>query len=188
MGPQTSREARAVVPLLGPANLATITPSATTFDVTDPALKERFRPDGRASYFRTIGTDLTQGDAMARFARARLGVRRVVLIDDGFEFGVRLANTFARRAAALGITVLGRRQLSHLRADYREELRGVGVLGPDALYVAVGYAVGVKLARQIPEVLAVRPPARAGDPLQRGVPASGPRHRGRGVVRVERGA
>lgn len=153
VGPQTSREARAVVPLLGPANLATITPSATTFDVTDPALKDRFRPGGRASYFRTIGTDLTQGDAMARFAHASLGVRKVILIDDRLDFGVRVADAFARRAAALGVTVLGRRQLRPGQADYREELRQLGALGPDALYVGVRYEVGVKLARQIPGVL-----------------------------------
>ena len=188
VGPQTTREARAVVPLLGPASLATITPSATTFDVTDPALMNRFRPDGRASYFRTIGTDLTQGDAMARFAHARLGVRRVIVIDDRLNFGLRVADVFARRAAALGITVLGRRQLHPVQADYREELRQLGAQGPDALYVGVRYEVGVKLARQIPGIL---PSVHVLGPetLYNGAfPLPGRRHRGRGVVRVERGA
>ena len=153
VGPQTSQGGRAVAALLSSANLATITPSATTFDITDPALTDRFRPGGRASYFRAIGTDLTQGDAMARFAHATLGVRRVILIDDGIPFGMRMVDAFARRATSLGITVLDRWRLGWLRPDYREELRWLGSLRPDALYAGVRYEVGVKLARQIPEIM-----------------------------------
>ena len=44
IGPQTSEESRAVAPFLSRADLATITPSATTFDITDPALRATFRP------------------------------------------------------------------------------------------------------------------------------------------------
>jgi branched-chain amino acid transport system substrate-binding protein len=153
IGPQTSAEGRAVAVLLSRANLATITPSATTFDVTDPSLQASFRPGGRAVYFRTVGTDLTQADAMARFAHASLGVRRVVLIDDGFESQVRLVDVFARRAGALGLSVLARRQIDWIQQDYREELRALAALGPDALYVGVRIGVGAKLARQIPGVM-----------------------------------
>jgi branched-chain amino acid transport system substrate-binding protein len=153
IGPQTSAEGRAVAVLLSRANLATITPSATTFDITDPSLRATFRPGGRAVYFRTVGTDLTQADAMARFAHASLGVRRVVLIDDGFESQVRLVDAFARRAGALGLSVLARRQIDWIQQDYREELRALAALGPDALYVGVRIGVGAKLARQIPGVM-----------------------------------
>ena len=61
VGPQTSGEGRAVAALLSRADLATLTPSATTFDITDPELRDHFRPGGRAVYFRTVGTDLAQG-------------------------------------------------------------------------------------------------------------------------------
>jgi branched-chain amino acid transport system substrate-binding protein len=153
VGPQTSSEGRAVAALLSHANLATITPSATTFDVTAPAFKDRFRPGGRVVYFRTVGTDLAQGEAMAVFAHARLGVRRVLLIDDALDSQMQLVDTFARRAAALGMTVLIRRQMNWIQQDYREELRELAALKPDALYVGVRFAVGVKLARQVPGIL-----------------------------------
>ena len=153
IGPQTSEESRAVAPFLSRADLATITPSATTFDITDPALRATFRPGGRTVYFRTVGTDVAQGDAMARFARASRGVRRVVVMDDGSAFGERTIETFVRRAAQLGITVLARRLLNWTQQDYREDLQEVAALKPDALYVGVRFAVGVKLARQIPGVL-----------------------------------
>jgi branched-chain amino acid transport system substrate-binding protein len=154
VGPQTSGEARAVVALLSRASLPTITPSATTFDVTDPALADQFRPGGRTVFFRTIGTDLAQADAMARFARERLSVRRVILLEDGLESQARLADVFQHRAAALGIAVVTRRLLAWTQHDYRPELRELAALNPDALYVAVRYGVGVKLARQIPEIMA----------------------------------
>jgi branched-chain amino acid transport system substrate-binding protein len=153
VGPQTSGEGRAIAALLSRADLATITPSATTFDLTDPALREHYRPGGRTVYFRTVGTDVTQGDAMARFAHARLGVRRVVLIRDGSSLGDRTVEAFARRAAALGITVLEQRLLGWIEQDYRPELRALAALRPDALYLGVRFAVGVKLARQAPESL-----------------------------------
>ena len=153
IGPQTSGEGRAVAALLSRADLATITPSATTFDITDPALRDHFRPGGRTVYFRTVGTDLAQGDAMARFAHARLGVRRLVLIDDGTGFGVRMALTFARRAGALGMTVLARRQIPWTEGDYRPVLRELQALDPQALYFAGEQPVGLKLARQVGDIL-----------------------------------
>lgn len=153
IGPQTSGEARAVAPLLSRAGLATITPSATTFDLTDPALRDRFRPGGRTVFFRTIGTDLAQSEAMARFAHARLGARRLVLVDDGTDFGVRLILTFARQARALGMTVLAQSRITGASGDYRAELRELRALDPEALYFGGGQQVGLKLARQVAEVL-----------------------------------
>ncbi len=122
VGPQTSGEGRAVAALLSRADLATITPSATTFDITDPEMRDQ-RPGGRAVYFRTVGTDLAQGRAMARFAHDRLGVRRIVLIDDGTDFAVRMVLTLARQAGDLGMTVLARKQIPWTEGDYRPQLR-----------------------------------------------------------------
>ncbi len=153
VGPQTSGEGRRVSALLSRADLATVTPSATTFDITDPELRDYFRPGGRAVYFRTVGTDLAQGRAMARFAHDRLGVGRSVLIDDGTDFGVRILLTFAREAGALGMTVLARRQIPWTEGDYRPVLRELRALNPEALYFAGSQRVGVKLARQVAEVL-----------------------------------
>jgi branched-chain amino acid transport system substrate-binding protein len=100
-----------------------------------------------------VGTDLAQGDAMARFAHARLGVRRVVVLHDGSPAGERVVDPFVRRASALGIAVTVRAPLDWISQDYREDLRALVPLAPDALYAAVRYGTGVKLARRIPEVL-----------------------------------
>jgi branched-chain amino acid transport system substrate-binding protein len=153
VGPQTSGEARAVAPLLSRASLVTITPSATTFDITDPSLKERFRPGGQVVFFRTVGTDLAQGDVMADFAHERLGIHRIVLIDDGTDFGVRMMLAFARRAHALDMTILARKKVPWTDGDYRRQLHEASALNPEGLYFSGSYLVGVKLARQVAEVL-----------------------------------
>jgi branched-chain amino acid transport system substrate-binding protein len=153
IGPQTSSEGRAVAPLLSRADLATITPSSTTFDITAPVFQDRFRPGGRAVYFRTVGTDLMQGEAMARFAHGTLGVHRVALIDDGLDSQARLVDAFARQAAALGMTVVVRRQIRWTQLDDRAELQELAAVRPDAVYVGARIGVGVKLARQIPGIL-----------------------------------
>jgi branched-chain amino acid transport system substrate-binding protein len=153
IGPQTSAEGRAVAPLLSRAGLATITPSATTFDITAPAFEARFRPDRRPAFFRTVGTDLAQGETMARFARQHLDIRRIILIDDYSEFGARMVETFERQALAAGITVLARWRPAWTDEDFRPKLRELAGLKPDALYVGVRLAVGVLLARQIPEIM-----------------------------------
>ena len=153
VGPQTSGEAREVAPVLSRAGLATITPSATTFDLTDPAFGERFRPGGRIVLFRTVATDLAQGDAMARFAHERLEVRRVVIIDDGSDFGARMAAAFSRRAQALGMTVLPGKPVPWAESDYRPQLHEASAMNPDGLYFSGSYLVGVRLARQIAEIM-----------------------------------
>jgi branched-chain amino acid transport system substrate-binding protein len=153
VGPQTSPEGRAVAPLLSRANLATITPSATTFDLTASALKARFRPAGRPVFFRTVGTDLAQAEAMARFASEHLGIRRVILIDDHSEFGTRMVEAFERHALMAGITVLTRWRPAWSVEDFRPKLRELAGLKPDALYVALRLGMGVRLARQIAEIL-----------------------------------
>ncbi len=153
VGPQTSGEGRGIAALLSRADLATITPSATTFDVTDPGMRDRFRPGGRAVYFRTVGTDLAQGRAMARFAHDHLGVWRIVLIDDGTDFGARTVLTLARQAGELGMTVLARKQIPWTEGDYRPQLRELRALDPEALYFAGNQPVGVKVARQVAEIL-----------------------------------
>jgi branched-chain amino acid transport system substrate-binding protein len=152
IGPQTSGEARAVAALLSRANLASITPSATTFDVTDPTLAHRFRPGGQAVLFRTVGTDLVQGEAMAQFAHQRLGVRRIALIDDSSEFAARVLDAFERHAGAAGITVVKRWHLISSDADYRPELREMAGLRPDAVFLGARLEVGIRLARQIAEI------------------------------------
>src|SRR5215471_13675020 len=67
IGPEMSGEGKAMAPILSEADLATITPSSTNPDITDPAFAGQFKPKGRAIYFRTVTTDAFQGPNMANY-------------------------------------------------------------------------------------------------------------------------
>src|ERR1041385_6422434 len=78
VGPQMSGEGKAMAPILSEADLATITPSSTNPDITNPAMAAQFRPKGKAIYFRTVTTDAFQGPNMANYmAQVRSEERRV---------------------------------------------------------------------------------------------------------------
>ena len=82
VGPQMSGSGKAISPILSEADLATITPSSTNPDITDPKMAGQFRPKGKAVYFRTVTTDAYQGPNMANYFKAKLNVKTVYILDD----------------------------------------------------------------------------------------------------------
>src|SRR4029077_13638252 len=88
VGPQMSGGGKAMTPILSEANLATITPSSTNPDITNPAMAATFKPKGKAIYFRTVTTDAFQGPNMANFFAQNLKVKTVFVLDDSGAYGV----------------------------------------------------------------------------------------------------
>jgi branched-chain amino acid transport system substrate-binding protein len=153
VGPVMSGEGKAISPILSEADMATITPSSTNPDITNPAMKDQYRPKGKAVYFRTVTTDAFQGPNMANHAFHNLKVKKVYVLDDGGAFGVGIADSFQKRATELGIQILGRDRLDPKEADYKTILTKVKGLSPDAIYYGGVQQAGVKLARQAYEVM-----------------------------------
>ena len=153
VGPQMSGEGKATSPILSEADLATITPSSTNPDITDPKFKSQYRPKGKAVYFRTVTTDAYQGPNMANHAFHNLKVKTVYVLDDSGAFGVGIADSFSKRAQELGIKVLGRDRLDPKEADYKTILTKIKGMNPDAIYYGGVQQAAVKLARQAYEVM-----------------------------------
>jgi branched-chain amino acid transport system substrate-binding protein len=153
VGPVMSGEGKAISPILSEADMATVTPSSTNPDITDPKFKEQYRPRGKPVYFRNVTTDAYQGPNMANHAYHNLQVRKVYVLDDGGAFGVGIADSFQRRAKELGMTILGRDQLNPKEPDYKTILTKIKGLNPDALYYGGVQQAAVKLARQAYEVM-----------------------------------
>jgi branched-chain amino acid transport system substrate-binding protein len=153
VGPVMSGEGKAVSPILSEADLATITPSSTNPDITDPKFKGQYRPKGKAIYFRHVTTDAYQGPNMANHAFHNLKVKKVYVLDDGGAFGVGIADTFSGRAKELGIQILGRDRLDPKEADYKTILTKIKGMNPDAVYYGGVQQAAVKLARQLHEVM-----------------------------------
>ena len=132
IGPQMSGAGKAMTPILSQGNLATITPSSTNPDITNPKFAEQFRPAGKPIYFRTVTTDAFQGPNMANFMAEKLGVKSIYVLDDSGAYGVGLADAFQGQAEKKGIKVLGRDRLDPKAADYTAVLTKIKSINPQA--------------------------------------------------------
>jgi branched-chain amino acid transport system substrate-binding protein len=148
IGPQMSGSGKAMSPILSQGNLATITPSSTNPDITDPKFAGQYRPKGKAIYFRTVTTDAFQGPNMANYFADTLKVKSVYVLDDSGAYGVGLADAFQAQAKKRGLNVLGRDQLNPKEADYTTTLTKMKSLNPDALYYGGVGQAGVKVVKQ----------------------------------------
>jgi branched-chain amino acid transport system substrate-binding protein len=157
IGPMASGSGKAMAPLLSQGNLATVTPSSTSPDLTNPRFAEQYRPAGKAIYFRTVTTDAFQGPNMANFMADQLKIKSVFVVDDSGAYGVGIADTFQAQAARRGIQVLGRDRVDPLITDYQPVLTKIKNLAPQALYCGSSALAGVKLVKQsydlMPEII-----------------------------------
>jgi branched-chain amino acid transport system substrate-binding protein len=142
-----------MAPLLSQGNLAIVTPSSTSPDLTSPKFAAQYRPAGKAIYFRTVTTDAYQGPNMANFMADRLKVKSVFAIDDTGAYGVGIADTFQAQAAKRGIQVLGRDRVDPLQSDYKPILTKVKSLSAQAMYCGSSALAGVKLVKQSYEIM-----------------------------------
>jgi branched-chain amino acid transport system substrate-binding protein len=153
IGPMMSGAGKAMAPILSEGDLATITPSSTNPDITNPKFAAQYKPEGKAIYFRTVTTDAFQGPELANYFAEKLGVKTVYILDDSGAYGVGLADAFQKEAEAKGIKVLGRDRLDPKAADYSAVLTKVKSLHPDALYYGGVGQAGVKLAKQAYDII-----------------------------------
>jgi branched-chain amino acid transport system substrate-binding protein len=157
VGPTNSGCGKAMAPILSRGDLATITPSSTNPDLTDPKFGAQFDPSGRPIYFRVVTTDAYQGPDMANYMAQVLNVKKVYILDDSGAYGVGIANTFEDQAKKIGLEVLGHDQLNPLEADYTTLLTKIKPLSVDALYYGGSALTATKLAKQsyavVPNIL-----------------------------------
>jgi branched-chain amino acid transport system substrate-binding protein len=153
IGPVMSGEGKAISPIISEADMATITPSSTNPDITDPKMKAQYRPKGKAVYFRNVTTDAYQGPNMANYLFHQVKMKSVFVLDDGGAFGVGIADSFERRAKELGVKVLGRDRLDPKEADYKTILTKIKGMNPDALYYGGVMQAAAKLAPQAYEIM-----------------------------------
>jgi branched-chain amino acid transport system substrate-binding protein len=148
LGPEMSGAGKAMAPILSQGGLATITPSSTNPDISDPKFAEQYRPAGKPIYFRTVTTDAYQGPNMANFYADVLKVKSVFVLDDSGAYGVGMADAFEKQAEKKGVKVMGRDRLDPKAADYTAILTKIKSMNPDAIYYGGVGQAGVKLAKQ----------------------------------------
>jgi branched-chain amino acid transport system substrate-binding protein len=159
LGPYTSGEGKAMSPILSDADLATITGTATNPDLTDPKFADKYRPKGKAIFFRTVTTDAYQAPGMLNFMVEKLNVKTAYIIDDGDAYGVGAANAFEKHAPEKGLKILGRDRINPKEADYTTILTKIKGLDPQAVFYGGHSEAGAKVAKQgydvIPKIIKV---------------------------------
>jgi branched-chain amino acid transport system substrate-binding protein len=153
LGPQMSGAGKAMAPILSQGGLATITPSSTNPDITNPKFAAQYMPAGKAIYFRTVATDAFQGPNMANYMADVLKVKSIFVLDDSGAYGVGLADAFQAQAEKKGIKILGRDRLDPKATDYAAILTKIKALSPDALYYGGVGQAGVKLIKQAYDII-----------------------------------
>ncbi|MCL2429388.1 MAG: branched-chain amino acid ABC transporter substrate-binding protein, partial [Alphaproteobacteria bacterium] len=153
LGPQMSGAGKAMAPILSQGGLATITPSSTNPDLTDPRFAAQYRPAGKPVYFRTVATDAFQGPYMANYMAETLKIKSVYVLDDSGAYGVGIADSFLAQAEKKGVKILGRDRLDPRAADYSALLTKIKALNPQALYYGGVAQAGVKLAKQAYDII-----------------------------------
>jgi branched-chain amino acid transport system substrate-binding protein len=96
VGPAGSQEVLAVAPVLGKANLAMISMSATRTDLTEQGWK---------NFFRVVPRDDVQGATDANFMIDQLKAKKVWVIDDQTAYSTGLRDVVAKTLTDKGVTV-----------------------------------------------------------------------------------
>lgn len=165
VGPFNSNVARAMMPKLNQAGLASISPSNTAIDLTnpnDPKIKD-LRPTDKITYFRVCTTDAIQGPVGADYAIDKLGKKKVYILDDTEVYGKGIADQFEKEFKAKGGTVLGHDGVPKGTTDYSSILSKVASTNPDILYYGGTQSNGIPLARKGMKAAGLNIPLMGGD-------------------------
>jgi branched-chain amino acid transport system substrate-binding protein len=148
IGSTCSSEARPGVPILWKAGMATVSPSATSPDLTDPTKRGR-EFDG---FLRTAHNDKIQGAVAAEFAWKQLKVKRAATIHDGSIYAEKLQAIFAETFKKLGGTITSQEAVAPTDTDMRPVLTKIATGKPEFIYYPVFIAAGGHITRQVKEV------------------------------------
>jgi branched-chain amino acid transport system substrate-binding protein len=107
LGPMSSTPGKAMAAIFSQGNLATITPTSTNPDITDPKFAELYRPAGKAIYFRTVTTDAYQGPNLANYFDDVLKIKTMFGLDDSGAYGVGISSAFEAQAKKKALLCLG---------------------------------------------------------------------------------
>jgi len=122
------------------AGIPMISPSTTS-----PVLTHQ----GYKTTFRVIANDTQQGTIMAQYAKLKLKVHKVAIIDDRTAYGQGLADAVAASLRKDGVQVVGREFTNDKATDFMSILTRVKMKNPDAIFYGGMDAQGSPLLRQI---------------------------------------
>ncbi len=147
IGSTCSSEARPGAPILWKAGIVTVSPSATSPDLTDPKRGPEYE-----GFLRTAHNDKVQGAVAAQFAFKQLKIKRAATIHDGSIYAEKLQAIFAETFKKLGGIITSQEAVDRNDTDMRPVLTKIATGKPELIYYPVFIAAGGHITRQAKEV------------------------------------
>jgi len=143
IGPAFSGPTKAASPNYAEAKLATVSASATSPGLTDPANKF-------TSFLRGVPADTAQGSGMAKYIAQKLKAKKVFVVDDKTEYGQGLSKVAKEELTKLGVEVVSD-GVPKATPDYGPISTKIKSSGADAMIYAGYYQDGAPFAKKLKE-------------------------------------
>ncbi|HSF20718.1 MAG TPA: branched-chain amino acid ABC transporter substrate-binding protein [Burkholderiales bacterium] len=160
-----------VAGVIGHLNSGTTIPASKIYNdagipqISPSATNPRYTHQGYKGAFRVMANDVQQGKVLGEYAVAKLGAKKVAIIDDRTAYGQGLADEFEKAAKAGGATVVGREYTTDKATDFRSILTNVKAKRPDLVFYGGMDSQAGPMAAQM-QALAVKAKFLAGDGAQ----------------------
>ena len=125
------------------AGIPQISPSATAVAYTAQGFKTAFR---------VMTNDRQQGKVLGEFAAARLGAKKIAIIDDRTAYGQGLADEFEKAAKAAGAEIVAHEFTTDRATDFMAILTAVKGKNPELLFYGGMDAQAAPMARQMKQL------------------------------------
>jgi len=129
-----------VAGVIGHLNSGTTIPASKIYhdagipQVSPSATNPKYTLQGYKGAFRVMANDVQQGKTLGEFALAKLGAKKIAIIDDRTAYGQGLADEFEKAAKAGGAAIVGREYTNDRSTDFRAILTSVKGRQPDLVF------------------------------------------------------
>jgi branched-chain amino acid transport system substrate-binding protein len=160
-----------VAGVIGHLNSGTTIPASKIYNdagipqISPSATNPKYTRQGYKGAFRVMANDVQQGKVLGEFAVAKLGAKKIAIIDDRTAYGQGLADEFEKAAKAGGAVIVAREYTTDKATDFRSILTNVKARQPDLLFYGGMDAQAGPMVAQM-KTLAVKARFLAGDGTQ----------------------
>lgn len=160
-----------VAGVIGHLNSGTTIPASKIYNdagipqISPSATNPKYTHQGYQGAFRVMANDVQQGKVLGEYATAKLGAKKIAIIDDRTAYGQGLADEFEKAAKATGAAIVAREYTTDKATDFRSILTNVKAKQPDLLFYGGMDAQAGPMVAQM-KSLAVKAKFLAGDGAQ----------------------
>ena len=144
--------------VIGHLNSGTSIPASRIYDqagipqVSPASTNPKLTLQGFQGVFRTIANDVQQGGSLGQFAVAKLGAKKVAIIDDRTAYGQGLADETDKAVKAAGGQVVAREFTTDKATDFNAILTKIRAADPDVVFYGGMDAQAGPMLRQMKQL------------------------------------